>query len=131
MLEVTLASEDHRHTGVIRGGNRLAVLHRSTWLDDGAHAGPGRDLHAVGVWKEAITGQHRAGRSRSGTVDGKLDRLHPAHLTGADPDRRAFVGDDDRVRADMLDHRPRELQVSEGRVIGSLRRDDARLTQRV
>ena len=30
----------------------------------------------------------------------------------------------------MLDYRPRELQVSEGRVIGSLRRDDARLTQR-
>ena len=48
-----------------------------------------------------------------GLGDGDLGAVDPARLTGADPDRRAILGEDDRVRLDVLRHRVGEDQIGD------------------
>ena len=64
-------------------------------------------------------------------MDGQFDGLDPAHLAGADADRRALMRQHDCIRPHVLGDRPCELEVFPRRVVGRPRGYDPRLTQGV
>src|SRR6185369_10482206 len=69
--------EHHRHPRAIGGGDDLFVLDRAAGLDDGAHAGGDRVLHAVREREEAVARERRAGQRVAGAL-----RLHDRHVHG-------------------------------------------------
>ena len=55
----------------------------------------------------------------AGLLDRDADGVDPAHLAGADPDRLQVLGEDDRVRGDVLADAPGEEQVAPRGLRGS------------
>ena len=115
MPEVTYPCRHHRHIGSVHGGDHILVAHGPSRLDDRCHAGVDRELRTVGEGKERIGGQgcsgEQVGLGRAGFVDGQADGVDPTRLAGANADRGAAGGDDDRVGAYVAADAPGEQEV--------------------
>ena len=113
VAEVASSREHHRQVMAVRDLDRHLVADRAAGLDDRRDARPGRRLDAVGEREVGIRREDREPGPVAGPPDGDLDRDLAAGLAGADPDRRAVAGEDDRVRADVADRPPGEQQVGQ------------------
>src|SRR4029077_18980424 len=74
-------------------------------------------LRAVREWEEGVRGHYRAGRRvpvLARLLERDPNRVDAAHLPRADADRLQVVGEDDRVRSDVLADAPRKEQVAPG-----------------
>src|ERR1700741_5131456 len=63
--------DDHRDAVLVGGGDDLGIAHGAAGLDDGAHAGPGRRVHAVAEGEEGVGRQRRLRE-----VEAVVARLH-------------------------------------------------------
>src|SRR5438105_218149 len=109
--EVTLSGEDHRRAGLVDGGQDLLVADGAARLDDGRDARVQAHRRAVREGEERVRGQDRPLGSVSRTLNRDPGRFDPAHLPGADADRRPLPSDHDGVRLDVLDREPGEPQL--------------------
>ena len=92
----------------------FGVAHRAARLDDRGDPGRGRLLDAVGEGEEPVRGEHAAGRVVAllpRLVDREEGAVHPAHLAGADADRRLVPREQDGVRLDRRHRGPGEAEV--------------------
>src|SRR3989442_13817047 len=90
-------------------------------LDDCAHPGRGRLRPPLPEGEEGIAREHRAPwvvPLLARLVNREKRRIDPAHLAGADPDRRLFAYEHDGVRLDRPHRGPGETQVVPLRIGG-------------
>jgi hypothetical protein len=112
MPEVPQAGARHGPPLHIGGGEHVLVAHRTAGLDHGRSAGFRRREQPVGKGEEGVGGDHAPLRRRLATArfargigslgSGDPGRIDPAHLAGADPDRRKVLRIDDGIRLDVL-----------------------------
>ena len=117
VAEVAVLGEDHRHAGRVAGLDHLGVALRAAGLDRPRGRRPrspacGPSANGKNA-SEATTepASRRLGLRAAGLaalLDREPHRVDPAHLPGADPERRAVLGEHDRVRAHVAAHRPGE-----------------------
>ena len=97
MPEVSHPGEQHGYSQTVSSFDHFRIALRAAGLDDGGRSGFRDLLHAIGERKERV-----------GSGDGSVQRqlcfhgsdpgsIHAAHLSGADSDRLAIAGVDDRV----------------------------------
>src|SRR5579864_7643589 len=93
MAKMAHACEYHGDSGVVGGGDDLIVAHRAARLDDRGGARRDSRLKPVGIGKESVRSDHRAGRRAFGETRGLADfrrlprgdarAVDAAHLSGA------------------------------------------------
>src|SRR4051794_19572006 len=137
---MAVLGEDHRDAVRVASLDYLCVTFGAARLDHGGRPPPGRPPRAVGgggggngggpgggeegggplpEGEEGIGGDRGAGKQRGGLIavgvaallDREANRVDPAHLAGADPERGAVLGDHDRVGADPPHDGPGEEHV--------------------
>src|SRR5262245_66271395 len=90
VAEMAPVREDHRRAGFFDRVDDVLVTLGAAWLDERRDAGLESHARAVREREERVRRQRRARRvvaELPRLLDRDLDRIHPAHLTGADADR--------------------------------------------
>ena len=113
MLEVAPSGEEHRHAVAIGRVDHHLIAHRPARLDDGGHAGPGRDLDAVREREVRIRRHDREPRVLAGLAHGDLHRDHARQLSRSDADAHEILREHDPVRSDVPHAAPGEDEVGE------------------
>ena len=93
------------------GGDHLVVADAAARLDHGGDPGVGRGVEAVAEREEGVARAHAAVGPAGGAVGGDAGRVEPVLLAGADAERLAVLGVDDRVAGDRGAHLPGEREV--------------------
>ena len=90
-------------------------------MDHGSGSGPRDHIQTVAERKEGVRSDHRSVRVEAkvlGSGDGKLGRIHPAHLTGSNTNHPVFAGQNNSIGFYMLANPPGKVQrpiLGEGR----------------
>src|SRR5579884_1433025 len=111
MSKVPYTRKNHCHTMLVGGLNDLRVANRSARLDNAFDSSFCSLVNTVAEGKERIGTEHRPLGCRVRFLNTQLDRIHPAHLTGADAYGSAAFGQNDGIRFHMLGHSPSEIEV--------------------
>src|SRR5437660_9331450 len=114
VMELPHAREHHREPVLVRGRDHLGVVHGAAGLDDRRDAGSCRFVDAVAEREEGVareTGATRVVALLLRLVHREKRGVDPAHLAGADSDRRLTLGEENRVGFHGSHGGPREPQV--------------------
>src|SRR4249920_4048714 len=114
MPEVAAVGEDHRGSGSHDSLDHFLVALRAAGLDESRDARVERELRPVREGEERIRGENgplERMTELARLLDREPDRVDPARLPRADPERLAAARYHDRVRGDVLHDAPREQQV--------------------
>ena len=111
MPEMPNAGEYHRHSMVVTGLDRVRVAHGAAGLDDRCDACFGGFVDIIAEGEEGVGSQHAAARALAGLADGQMNRIHPAHLTGADAHHHPLLAQHDGVTLNVLAHQPGEAKI--------------------
>ena len=137
MPEVPYPGKHHGEAGAVGGLDDLAVAHRSARLNDCRRARFGGGKQAVGERKKRIRGDDRSlgeafGKAGGSRGLGGFHRRDPrgidaAHLSRANPHRRAALGVDDRIRLHMFGHAEGEFEIAPFPLVWRALGDDAQI----
>ena len=128
MPEMPDAGEHHGDAGRVGGGDHLVVAHRAARLDHGRRARFDRRSSPSAKGKNASDAtteplvaapSARPPAALLGLARGDARGIDPAHLAGADADRRAVPGVDDGVRLDVLGDAEGEAQIGDLGSVGA------------
>src|SRR5258706_10362063 len=114
MAKMPAAGEHHCRACLFDSRDHLIVAHRSARLDYDRRTLLQRKCWPVGKGKEGVGREYRTGEIVAELTclrQRDLHRIDATLLARADPDRLQIFREDDRVRADVLAHTPREQRV--------------------
>src|SRR5579864_716347 len=100
MPEMPDSREDHGQSQLVCRSDHVLVLDRPARLDHGGGPGIGYRLKSVRKRKERIGGGNAALKWKHGLHGSKTGGVNTAHLSGANTERLAVAGVNNRVRFD-------------------------------
>src|SRR5438093_9112571 len=110
MSEMTDSRKHHGHIMFVSRLDNRGIADRPTRLDYGADAVTRSDYHSVWEWKEGVRGHGASCEREDCPLRSPLHGVHPAHLSGADPEGTLRVTEHYCVGLHMLYDPPAEQE---------------------
>ena len=98
----------HHQAQAVATGDHLFISDRAAGLHDSGNSVCGGGFDAVGEGKEGVRCHDRAAGPVARLMTGEHDRIHTAHLTGANTDSGPVLYVNDSVALDMAADAPGE-----------------------